>query len=176
MCCLKVQRVSGELKTFRLSNELQVALAREPTKQSLLAGALIVIPLAPYLKNKQKPVLNRKPPMGVSYVQTIFQLPKRQTMRLADARGQFISAAYWPRRARASVQKYLCHDYPFWTQQQIKSDVKFWQKQRHTKNKKAPRLISAITNNRICHQITKIERHKVHREKRFWQLKKYPKK
>jgi hypothetical protein len=50
MSCLKVQRVSGELKTFRLSNELQVALAREPTKQSLLAGALIVIPLAPYLK------------------------------------------------------------------------------------------------------------------------------
>lgn len=172
MWCLQVQRVSGEYRTLRLSNELQEALAQEPANKKLLKGALIVIPLAPYYKNKQRPDLKRQPPMGVAWVQDIFQLSAKKTYRLADARGQFISAAYWPQRARVEVQKYLKHDYAFWSQQQIKSDVKFWQKQRHTKNKKAPRLIRVITNKRIRHQIKKINRQRVRQNQSFWQLKK----
>lgn len=172
MWCLKVQRVTGEYRTLRLSNDLQQALAQEPAQKVLLKGALIVIPLAPYYKNRQHPEQERQPPMGVAWVQDVFQLNAKKTYRLADARGQFISAAYWPHRTRSKVQKYLKHDYAFWSQQQIKSDVKFWQKQRHTKNKKAPRLIKAITNKRIRHQIAKINRQRVKKNQSFWQLKK----
>ena len=175
MWCLKVQRVTGEYRTLRLSNDLQQALEQEPTQKALLKGALIVIPLAPYYKNRQRDQ-ERQPPMGVAWVKDVFQLSRQKTYRLADARGQFISAAYWPQRARAEVQKYLRHDYPFWSQQQIKSDVKFWQKQRHTKNKKAPRLIKMITNKRIRHQIKKINRQRVKQNQSFWQLKKGSKK
>lgn len=176
MWCLKVQRVTGEYRTLRLSNDLQQALAQEPAQKVLLKGALIVIPLAPYYKNRQHPDQERQPPMGVALVQDVFQLSTKKTYRLADARGQFISAAYWPHRTRTEVQKYLRHDYAFWSQQQIKSDVKFWQKQRHTKNKKAPRLIKAITNKRIRHQIKKIDRQRVRQNQNFWQLKKERKK
>ena len=176
MWCLQVQRVTGEYKTLRLSNDLQQALAQEPTKKVLLQGALIVIPLAPYYKNKQRPDLERQPPMGVGLVKDVFQLSRQKTYRLADARGQFISATYWPQRARIEVQKYLRHDYAFWSQQQIKSDVRFWQQQRHTKNKKAPRLLRAITNRRIRHQINRINRQRVKQSQSFWQLKRKAKK
>ena len=176
MWCLQVQRVIGDYKTLRLSNDLQQALAQEPTQKVLIKGALIVIPLAPYYKNRQLPDQEQQPPMGVAWVQDVFQLSLKKNYRLADARGQFISAAYWPQRARTEVQKYLKHDYPFWSQQQIKNDVKFWQKQRHTKNKKAPRLIRAITNRRIRHQINKINRQRVKQNQSFWQLKKERKK
>lgn len=140
MWCISVQRVTGDYKTLRLSNDLQQALAQEPAQKALLIGALIVIPLAPYYKNRQRPEQDRQPPMGVAWVQDVFQLRTKENHRLANTRSQFVSAAYWPQRTRTEVQKYLKHDYVFWSQQQIKSDVKFWQKQRHAKNKKVPRL------------------------------------
>ena len=51
----RVQRVTGDYKTLRLSNDLQQALEQEPAQKVLLKGALIVIPLAPYYKNRQRP-------------------------------------------------------------------------------------------------------------------------
>lgn len=114
--------------------------------------------------------------MGVAWVQDVFQLRTKENHRLANTRGQFVSAAYWPQRTRTEVQKYLKHDYVFWSQQQIKSDVKFWQKQRHAKNKKAPCLIRAITNSRTRPQIKKINWQHVKQNQNFWQLKKERKK
>lgn len=87
MWCLKVQRVTGEYRMLRLSNDLQQVLAQEPAQKVLLKGALIVIPLAPYYKNRQRPDQESQPPMGVAWVQDVFQLSFKKTYRLADARG-----------------------------------------------------------------------------------------
>lgn len=112
--CAKIQLTTKQ-RTYRFSNDLQLALNQTAHPQQILQ-ALIVVPLAPYTDKQQ-------PPMGVGKIQKIYKMAWFKTRGLPITRGQLMGAAYWTERPYVQVAGYLTHNYVWWSQQQISKDI-----------------------------------------------------
>ncbi|WEV58200.1 DUF7679 family protein [Ligilactobacillus acidipiscis] len=170
MWCVLVQRVSGETKFYRLSHDLQIAFDIDPSGRKQLKKALLIVPLAPYYQKPDQPEHVALPPMGVRLVQKLLQKPQRQARNFLTTRGQFIGQKYWPERTRKELANYLCHDYPFWSHHQIKKDLEFWHKQRHTQGRHPSKLMRAITNQHIRRQCKRVMQQQIETKQKFWEL------
>lgn len=118
----------GEVRHYLLANDVEPGLAhRYATRdnwQEVLIGALINVPVGPYLPNNtvQPPIATGKA-LGVAAVDS--ELPAAQGMQ--RTRSQFIMAAIWKQQDSTTNYNFLRHDYDTPSQEQIKADVDYWQ-------------------------------------------------
>lgn len=159
--CAKIQLTTKQ-RTYRFSNDLQLALNQTTNPQQILQ-ALIVVPLAPYTDHQQ-------PPMGVGKIQKIYKTAWFKTRGLAITRGQLMGAAYWTERPYAQVAGYLTHNYVWLSQQQISQDITYWQHQFYRQTAYRSPLWQAMTNWRIRRQLRRLQRQQWQRDVPYWHL------
>lgn len=159
--CAKIQ-LTTQKRLYRFSNDLQRALNQTTHPQQILQ-ALIVVPLAPYTKQHQ-------PPMGIGKIQKIYKQSQFKAHGLPVTRGQFISKEYWTERSYDQVFSYLKHDYSWWSQQQIRTDITYWQKQFYQQGVRLNQMWRRITNSRIRHQLNREHHLKNQKRWQYWRL------
>lgn len=134
-----VKLTNGCTKKFRLSNDVQNAIAMErkfnpnfnPTS---LKNKLIVVPYSSIYLN------NQNPPLGVGKIIEVFKLKKSKFIR-SVARSQFIKQSD---KSYKDAVTYLQHDYSNIDKRQIKADLDFWY------NKKQHGVITEFRNTRVA--------------------------
>lgn len=159
--CAKIQLTTKQ-RTYRFSNDLQLALNQTAHPQQILQ-ALIVVPLAPYTDKQQ-------PPMGVGKIQKIYKMAWFKTRGLPITRGQLMGAAYWTERPYVQVAGYLTHNYVWWSQQQISKDITYWQRQFYHQTAYHSPLWRKITNWRIRRQLGRIKRQRWKKNIQYWHI------
>lgn len=135
---VEVQRPDNKIIRFRLSKDLQIAMKMilkqpvENEKFTDLNGALINIPLCPYISKKNK---LRMPPMGTGKVRRIYYRYCRyeELKKIPVTRSQFISKKNWKSYSREEIFNYLSHNYSWLSKQSILSDITYWKKQKENK-------------------------------------------
>jgi hypothetical protein len=121
---LHVKLSWGEEREYLLANDVEPGLEhRYQTRenwQEVMQGALINVPVGPYIKD------NRAiPPMATAKVLDVVAC-KKTDPQLQRTRSQFIMAAVWQKQSDEQDYNYMHHDYPKWSQRQIKADVDYW--------------------------------------------------
>lgn len=159
--CAEIQLVTKR-RTYRFSNDLQRALNQTAYPQQILQ-ALIVVPLAPYTDKHQ-------PPMGLGKIQKIYKVTWFKTRPLPITRGQLIAQPYWTERSYAQVARYLTHDYVWWSQQQIKKDIAYWQRRFYRQTAYNNYLWREITNWRIRGQLKRLQRQQWQKDNQYWHV------
>ncbi|EEI70782.1 DUF7679 family protein [Lentilactobacillus hilgardii] len=162
--CADVIRPNGRVVKYRLTRDLQHALNSDSRGRNEMQNALIVIPLAPYLRTeKSKSVDDRKrllqtsqPPFGIGLVRRIYRLSSGQARYFQVTRSQFIGHQYWTVRPFKSCNSYLRHDYPWLSQKQIAADITYWQNQLFKRNTRQNWFWKWVSSYRVKHQLKKI--------------------
>lgn len=116
----------GEQRDYLVANDvepgLEHRLATRKNWQEVMRGALINVPVAPYLPSG-KPM----PPISTAKVVDVVAIPADDLSEgLQRTRSQFIMAAVWENQDSRTNYNYLRHDYDLASQRQIKADVEYW--------------------------------------------------
>lgn len=116
----------GEQRDYLLANDvepgLEHRLATRENWQEVMRGALINVPVAPYL-----PEGYPLPPIATAKVIDVTAIDAEKTPQdLQRTRSQFIMATVWERQDIRANYNYLRHDYDAASQRQIKADVTHW--------------------------------------------------
>ena len=116
----------GEQRDYLVANDvepgLEHRLATRKNWQEVMRGALINVPVAPYLPSG-KPM----PQISTAKVVDVVAIPADDLSEgLQRTRSQFIMAAVWENQDSRTNYNYLRHDYDLASQRQIKADVKYW--------------------------------------------------
>lgn len=131
---VEVQRPDKKIIRFRLSKDLQRAMRMvlnsdiEGEKFTNLNGALINIPLCPYITKKNGV---KMPPMGTGKVKRIYYKYYHygELQKIPVTRSQFISAENWQKYSKKEIFNYLKHNYSWLSKRSILSDINYWKKQ-----------------------------------------------
>lgn len=116
----------GEQRDYLVANDIEPGLehrlATRRNWQEVMRGALINVPVAPYLPSG-KPM----PPISTAKVVDVVAISADDLSEgLQRTRSQFIMAAVWENQDSRTNYNYLRHDYDLASQRQIKADVKYW--------------------------------------------------
>lgn len=116
----------GEQRDYLVANDIEPGLehrlATRRNWQEVMRGALINVPVAPYLPSG-KPM----PPISTAKVVDVVAIPADDLSEgLQRTRSQFIMAAVWENQDSRTNYNYLRHDYDLASQRQIKADVEYW--------------------------------------------------
>ena len=116
----------GEQRDYLVANDvepgLEHRLATRKNWQEVMRGALINVPVAPYLPSGEP-----LPPIATAKVIDITAVPAAATPKdLQRTRSQFIMAAVWQNQDAETNYNYLHHDYVPASQEQIKADIDYW--------------------------------------------------
>ncbi|MFQ9705580.1 MAG: hypothetical protein ACLRX6_00575 [Limosilactobacillus pontis] len=142
----------GEQRDYLVANDvepgLEHRLATRKNWQEVMRGALINVPVAPYLPSG-KPM----PPISTAKVVDVVAIPADDLSEgLQRTRSQFIMATVWENQDSRTNYNYLRHDYDLASQRQIKADVEYWC------DGVATTTVVAITKARIAAQKKKFQK------------------
>ncbi|WP_267200996.1 DUF7679 family protein [Limosilactobacillus kribbianus] len=130
---VQVELSWGEKREYLLANDvepgLEHRLATRKDWQEVMRGALINVPVGPYLPSERI-----VPPMATAKVLDVRAVAADAAPKLQRTRSQFIMAAVWQKQDSATNYNFLHHDYSPETQAQIKADVDYWVNQTSTAN------------------------------------------
>lgn len=116
----------GEERDYLVANDVEPGLAhRLATRkhwQEVMNGALINVPVGPYLPSNQI-----QPPIATAKVISVKAIPVEKLQeKLQRTRSQFIMADIWQRQSEEANYNFLHHDYDQSSQAQIKADIDYW--------------------------------------------------
>lgn len=116
----------GEQRDYLVANDVEPGLEHRLTTrknwQEVMRGALINVPVAPYL-----PSGDPLPPIATAKVVDVTAIDAAAMPKnLQRTRSQFIMAEVWQKQDAATNYNYLHHDYVPASQAQIKADVEYW--------------------------------------------------
>lgn len=136
----------GEQRDYLVANDVEPGLEhRMVTRknwQEVMQGALINVPVAPYL-----PSGGPLPPIATAKVDDVVAITADEMPTdLQRTRSQFIMAEIWQKQSSQVNYNYLRHDYVPASQEQIKADVDHWCNGTDT------RAVSLVTKARIATQ------------------------
>ncbi|MGN1279439.1 MAG: hypothetical protein ACI4T4_02010 [Limosilactobacillus sp.] len=142
----------GEQRDYLVANDvepgLEHRLATRENWQEVMRGALINVPVAPYL-----PSGDPLPPMATAKVSDVEARPAEDMPQgLQRTRSQFIMKDIWQHQSSVANYNFLHHDYDAASQKQIQADIEYWC------NGTATTAISAETQARILRQKEKLKK------------------
>lgn len=121
---LHVEFSWGEKRDYLLANDVEPGLEhRYQTRenwQEVMRDALINVPVGPYIKDNR--VI---PPIATAKVIDVMACESVDP-QLQRTRSQFIMVAVWKKQSNEQDYNFMHHDYPYWSQRQIKADVDCW--------------------------------------------------
>ena len=142
----------GEQRDYLVANDvepgLEHRLATRKNWQEVMRGALINVPVAPYLHSGEP-----LPPIATARVDDVVAIAAEDApVDLQRTRSQFIMADIWQHQSSTANYNYLHHDYDAESQKQIRADIDHWCTGADTA------AISAVTKDRILTQEKKLKK------------------